>query len=60
VRTSAEVSFEGMDAWERATTDKYGWLTAEDLGGDERPADPDLPRLIRAAVASARNRRSRE
>jgi len=58
--TSAEVSFEGMDAWERATTDKYGWLTAEDLGGDERPADPDLPRLIRAAVASARNRRSRE
>jgi len=49
-----------MDAWERATTDKYGWLTAEDLGGDERPADPDLPRLIRAAVASARNRRSRE
>ena len=58
--TSAEVSFEGMDAWERATTDKYGWLTAEDLGGDERPADPELPGLIRAAAASAGNRRSRE
>ena len=58
--TSAEVSFEGMDSWERATTDKYGWLTAEDLGGDERPADPELPGLIRAAAASAGNRRGRE
>jgi len=49
---SPEVSFEGMDTWERATTDTYGWLTAEDLGGDERPADPELPGLIRAAAAS--------
>jgi len=49
---SPEVSFEGMDSWERATTDTYGWLTAEDLGGDERPADPELPGLIRAASAS--------
>jgi len=49
---SPEVSFEGMDTWERATTDTYGWLMAEDLGGDERPADPELPGLIRAAAAS--------
>ncbi len=49
---SPEVSFEGLDPWERATTDTYGWLTAEDLGGDERPADPELPGLIRAAAAS--------
>ena len=35
---SAEVSLEGLDQWERATTDKYGWLSAEDLEADERPA----------------------
>jgi 8-oxo-dGTP pyrophosphatase MutT (NUDIX family) len=53
---SAEVSLEGLDQWERATTDKYGWLCADDLGADERPADPDIPDLIRLAVRSVRGR----
>ena len=48
------VSLEGLDQWEQATTDKYGWLAASDLEGDERPAHPDIPDLIRAAVASVR------
>jgi 8-oxo-dGTP pyrophosphatase MutT (NUDIX family) len=51
---SAAVSLEGLDQWERATTDKYGWLTAADLEADERPAHPDIPDLIRAAAASVR------
>jgi hypothetical protein len=46
------VSLEGLDQWERATTDKYGWLTADDLGADERPAHPDIPDLMRAAAAA--------
>ena len=37
---SAAVSLEGLDQWERATTDKYGWLTA------------DRPRSRRASRAS--------
>ncbi len=53
---SAAVSLEGLDQWERATTDKYGWLTAEDLEADERPAHPDIPDLIRTAAASVRHR----
>ena len=48
------VSLDGLDLWERATTDKYGWLTAEDLEAGEHPANPELPDLIRAAVASVR------
>ena len=50
----AAVSLEGLDQWERATTDKYGWLTAEDLEDGERPAHPDIPDLIRVAAASVR------
>jgi 8-oxo-dGTP pyrophosphatase MutT (NUDIX family) len=47
----AEVSFAGLEALERATTDKHGWLWPEDLeGGAERPADPQIPRLMRLAV----------
>lgn len=53
---SAEVSLDGLDEWERATTDAYGWLSADDLGPDQPPADPSLPDLIRAAVASIRHR----
>jgi 8-oxo-dGTP pyrophosphatase MutT (NUDIX family) len=53
---SPEVSLEGLDQWERATTDKYGWLCADDLGADERPAHPDIPDLIRMAVLSVRGR----
>ena len=53
--TSAEalgISLEGLDQWEQATTDKYGWLAASDLDGGDRPAHPDIPDLMRAAVAS--------
>jgi 8-oxo-dGTP pyrophosphatase MutT (NUDIX family) len=52
--TSPEVSLEGLDQWEQATTDKYGWLAASELDGDERPAHPDIPDLMRAAAASVR------
>jgi 8-oxo-dGTP pyrophosphatase MutT (NUDIX family) len=51
---SAEVSLDGLDAWERATTDKYGWLSAEDLEAGEPLADPDLPAQVRSAVAAVR------
>jgi 8-oxo-dGTP pyrophosphatase MutT (NUDIX family) len=50
--TSPEVSLEGLDQWEQATTDKYGWLAASELEDGERPAHPDIPDLIRAAAAS--------
>ncbi len=53
---SADVSLDGLDERERATTDAYGWLSADDLGPDKPPADPGLPDLIRAAVASVRDR----
>ena len=49
----AAVSFAGQEALERATIDKYGWLLPEDLGRDgERPADPEMPRLMRLAAAA--------
>ena len=49
----AEISFAGQEALERATIDKHGWLRPEELGGEgERPADPELPRLMRLAVAA--------
>lgn len=49
----AEVSFAGQEALEQATIDKHGWLRPEDLGDDgERPADPQIPRLMRLAVAA--------
>lgn len=53
---SAEVSLEGLDQWERATTDKYGWFSAADLEHGEPPAHPDIPDLIRLAVASVLGR----
>ena len=50
---NAAVSFAGQEALERATIDKHGWLRPEELdGGAERPADPELPRLRRLAVAA--------
>ena len=56
---SADVTLDGMDSWERATTDKYGWLSPDDLGPDDPPADPEIPDLIRAAAASVRGRQPR-
>ena len=53
---SAAVTLDGMDSWERATTDRYGWLSPDDLGPDDPPADPERPDLIRAAAASVRGR----
>ncbi len=53
---SAEVTLDGLDQWERATTDQYAWLSADDLGPSKPPADPALPDLIRAAAASIRGR----
>jgi 8-oxo-dGTP pyrophosphatase MutT (NUDIX family) len=51
----AEVSFAEQDPLERATIDKHGWLDPGELeGGAERPADPEIPRLMRAAVAAVR------
>jgi 8-oxo-dGTP pyrophosphatase MutT (NUDIX family) len=49
---AATVSLEGLDAWEQATTDKYGWFTPEELEVTERPAQPDLPGVLRQAVAA--------
>jgi 8-oxo-dGTP pyrophosphatase MutT (NUDIX family) len=54
---SADVTLDGLDPLEKASTDKYAWMSAEDFGPDERPADPDIPDLIRAAAASVRARR---
>jgi 8-oxo-dGTP pyrophosphatase MutT (NUDIX family) len=52
-----DVSFAGQEALEQATIDKYGWLLPEELeAGDERPADPDLPRVMRLAVSAVRAR----
>ena len=54
----AEVSFAGQDPIERATIDKHGWLYPGELeDGAERPADPEIPRLMRAAVAATRGPR---
>ncbi len=54
---SATVSLDGLDHWERATTDAYGWLSAEDLEAAERPAHPEIPDLIRAAASRVRGNR---
>lgn len=54
----AEVSFAGQDPMERATIDKHGWLHPGELeDGVERPADPEIPRLMRAAIAAVRGPR---
>jgi 8-oxo-dGTP pyrophosphatase MutT (NUDIX family) len=54
----AEVSFAGQDPIERATIDKHGWLYPGELeDGAARPADPEIPRLMRAAVAATRGPR---
>jgi 8-oxo-dGTP pyrophosphatase MutT (NUDIX family) len=53
VPAGAAVSFAGQEWLERSTTDKHGWLRPQDLeGGPERPADPELPRLMRLAITA--------
>jgi 8-oxo-dGTP pyrophosphatase MutT (NUDIX family) len=54
----AEVSFDGQESLELATIDKHGWLRPEELETGEigRPADPQIPRLMRAAIAAVRRR----
>jgi 8-oxo-dGTP pyrophosphatase MutT (NUDIX family) len=47
----SEVSFAGLDVWERDTIDKFGWFTAEELIETGEAAHPDIPELIRAAVS---------
>jgi len=53
----AEVSFAGLDVWERDTIDKYGWFTAEELIETGEAAHPDIPELIRTAAARVQNPR---
>jgi 8-oxo-dGTP pyrophosphatase MutT (NUDIX family) len=52
----AEISFDGQESLERATIDQHGWLTPEELetGAAGRPADPEIPRLMRAAAKAVR------
>ena len=52
----AEVRFDGQESLERATIDKHGWLRPEELenGDVGRPADPEIPGLMRAAVTAVR------
>jgi 8-oxo-dGTP pyrophosphatase MutT (NUDIX family) len=53
---TADISFDGQEPLERATIDKHGWLYPQELeGGTERPADPELPRLMRAAATIVRS-----
>ncbi len=53
---TVDITLDGLDHLERASTDRAAWLFAEDFGPDERPAHPDLPDLMRAAAASIRAR----
>jgi 8-oxo-dGTP pyrophosphatase MutT (NUDIX family) len=54
----AEVSFAGQDQLEQATIDKHGWLHPGELeAGAERPADSEIPRLMRAAIAAVHSAR---
>ena len=53
----ADVSFAEQEPLERATIDKHGWLYPEDLATDgDRPADPEIPRVMRLAVKAVRSR----
>ena len=55
---TADISFDGQEPLERATIDKHGWLYPEELeDGTQRPADPQIPRLMRAAAALVRGTR---
>jgi 8-oxo-dGTP pyrophosphatase MutT (NUDIX family) len=52
------VSFDRQGALERLTIVEHAWLSAEALASrPERLSDPDLPRLMREAVAVVRSTR---
>jgi 8-oxo-dGTP pyrophosphatase MutT (NUDIX family) len=52
------VSFDRQGALERMTIVEHAWLSAEALASrPERLSDPDLPRLMREAVAVVRSTR---
>jgi len=54
----AALSFVHQSPLERLTIERHEWLSAEELAGrPERLADPELPRLMRAAVAATRGPR---
>jgi 8-oxo-dGTP pyrophosphatase MutT (NUDIX family) len=54
VSADVAVSFDGQESLERATTDKHAWLFPSELedGSADRPADPDLPRVMRLASSA--------
>jgi 8-oxo-dGTP pyrophosphatase MutT (NUDIX family) len=54
----ALVSFAHQPLIERLTIERHEWLTAAELADrPERLADPDLPRLVRAALTATRGPR---
>ena len=51
----AEVSFAHQSLIERLTIERHEWLSADELERrPERLADPEMPRMMRAAVAAVR------
>jgi 8-oxo-dGTP pyrophosphatase MutT (NUDIX family) len=56
----AEVSLEHQSLIERLVIERHEWLSADELARrPERLADPEMPRLMRAAVAAVRGRDGR-
>jgi 8-oxo-dGTP pyrophosphatase MutT (NUDIX family) len=56
----AEVSVVHQSAIERLTIERHEWLSADELERrPERLADPETPRLMRAAIATVRARGDR-
>jgi len=48
------VSFAGQSRWERISIREHAWLSPEEIEArPERAGDPELPRMMRAAVAVA-------
>jgi 8-oxo-dGTP pyrophosphatase MutT (NUDIX family) len=47
-----DVSFDGQDQWERDSIDSWAWLSADDLAAQEDPAHPEIPGMMRAAIAA--------
>jgi 8-oxo-dGTP pyrophosphatase MutT (NUDIX family) len=53
-----QVSFAHQSRIERLTIERHEWLSPEELEArPERLTDPELPRLLRAAVAATRGQR---